>query len=88
MTANNMDLKFPNQIFINNEFVDAALGGTFTTVNPADETAICQVASATQEDVDYAVHCAKVTNNRVSLHVRATHTNMSCCRLHLLIGKI
>lgn len=60
MTSNNMELKFPNQLFINNEFVDAALGGTFTTINPSDESVICRIASATQEDVDYAVHCAKV----------------------------
>lgn len=55
-----MDLKFPNQIFINNEFINASDGGTFTTINPADETVICSVAKATPDDVDYAVHCAKV----------------------------
>ena len=60
MTANNMELKFPNQLFVNNEFIDASDGGTFATINPADESTICQVAKATVEDTDYAVHCAKV----------------------------
>lgn len=60
MRANNMDLEFPNQLFINNEFVDATNNGTFQTINPATEEVICEVANATQEDVEYAVHCAKV----------------------------
>lgn len=36
MNVNNMDLKFPNQLFINNEFVDASNGDTFNTINPHD----------------------------------------------------
>jgi len=59
MHANNMDLSFPNQLFINNEFIDASDGGTFNTINPSDESVICKVAKATTDDVDYAVHCAK-----------------------------
>ena len=60
MHANNMELSFPNQLFINNEFIDASNGGTFNTINPTDESVICKVAKATKDDVDYAVHCAKV----------------------------
>lgn len=58
--ANDKELRFPNQLFINNEFIDASDGGTFKTVNPSDESFICKVAKATKDDVDYAVHCAKV----------------------------
>ena len=58
--ANNMDLEFPNQLFINNEFIDASDGATFSTINPNDESTICQVSKATKDDVDYAVYCAKV----------------------------
>ena len=60
MKANDMELSFPNQLFINNEFIDASDGGTFNTINPSDESVICAVAKGTKEDVDYAVHCAKV----------------------------
>lgn len=60
MRANDMDLTFPNQLFVNNEFIDASDGNTFVTVNPTDESEICRVAKATKDDVDYAVYCAKV----------------------------
>ena len=63
MRVNNMDLSFPNQLFINNEFMDASNGDTFTTINPNDESVICKVAKATVEDTNFAVHCAKVTND-------------------------
>ena len=33
-----MEVRFPNQLFINNEFVDSSDGKTFDTVNPTDET--------------------------------------------------
>ncbi|KAK2165320.1 hypothetical protein LSH36_52g08014 [Paralvinella palmiformis] len=58
--VNNMEVRFPNQLFINNEFVDSSDGKTFDTVNPTDETVICQVAKGTKEDVDYAVDAAHV----------------------------
>ena len=35
---NNMTLRFPNQLFINNEFIDASDGNTFDTINPSDNT--------------------------------------------------
>ncbi len=38
MHVNNMDIKFPYQLFINNEFVDSSDGKTFNTINPTDET--------------------------------------------------
>ena len=62
LKANNMEIQYPNQMFINNEFLDASNGATFDTINPADESLICKVAKGTKEDVDYAVHCAHVSN--------------------------
>ncbi|XP_033116577.1 cytosolic 10-formyltetrahydrofolate dehydrogenase-like [Anneissia japonica] len=59
MDVNNMHLKFPNQLFINNEFVDSESGVTFETVNPADESVICKVAKASPADCDRAVAAAK-----------------------------
>lgn len=60
MRSNNMDLKFPTQLFINNEFIDASNGDTFDSIDPADKSVICKVAKGTKEDVDYAVHAAHV----------------------------
>ena len=36
--ANNRELKFPNQLFINGEFKDAIDGKTYDTINPNDES--------------------------------------------------
>lgn len=33
-----MDLSFPHQCFIDNEFVDSSDGRTFDTINPSDES--------------------------------------------------
>jgi formyltetrahydrofolate dehydrogenase len=43
--VNNMDVSFPNQLFINGEFVDAESGTVLDSVNPTDESVICQVKS-------------------------------------------
>ncbi|CAH1107768.1 unnamed protein product [Psylliodes chrysocephalus] len=43
MEANNMKIRFPCQLFINGEFVDAENGKTTQTVNPATEEVICNV---------------------------------------------
>ena len=47
MHVNNTDIKFPNQLFINNEFIDASDGVTFDTINPAD----CSVSRTAQQAV-------------------------------------
>lgn len=47
------------QLFINGRFVDSVLGETFPTVNPANGEKICDVSSATKEDIDMAVAAAK-----------------------------
>ncbi|KAJ1530815.1 hypothetical protein ONE63_005662 [Megalurothrips usitatus] len=59
MNVNNMDIKFPKQLFINGQFVDAEGGRTIDTVNPADETVICKVQRASVADVDRAVQAAR-----------------------------
>ncbi|XP_070557579.1 mitochondrial 10-formyltetrahydrofolate dehydrogenase-like isoform X2 [Ptychodera flava] len=59
MDVNNMNLKFPHQIFINNEFCDAHDGVTFNSINPTDESVICKVSKASGPDVDRAVQAAK-----------------------------
>jgi formyltetrahydrofolate dehydrogenase len=41
--ANNMDVSFPNQLFINGEFIDSESGAVLNSVNPTDESVICQV---------------------------------------------
>lgn len=53
-------MSFTGKLFINGEWVAPARGGSFDTLDPATETAIAQVAAATQEDVDRAVQAARV----------------------------
>ena len=38
MRVNNMDISFPHQLFIDNEFVDSSSGNKFNTINPNDES--------------------------------------------------
>ncbi|KAJ3652204.1 hypothetical protein Zmor_018189 [Zophobas morio] len=57
--ANGMKLRFPCQLFINGEFVDADGGKTLGTVNPSNEEIICQVQCASPKDVNKAVAAAK-----------------------------
>ncbi|XP_048482289.1 cytosolic 10-formyltetrahydrofolate dehydrogenase isoform X1 [Plutella xylostella] len=59
LEVNKMRIKFPTQLFINGEFVNSESGKTLTLVNPADETEICKVQSASAKDVDKAVKAAK-----------------------------
>ncbi|KAG5900089.1 hypothetical protein JTB14_016059 [Gonioctena quinquepunctata] len=57
--ANKMDIRFPCQLFINGEFVDAENGKTTASINPSTEEVICQVQCASKNDVDKAVAAAK-----------------------------
>ncbi|XP_054279582.1 cytosolic 10-formyltetrahydrofolate dehydrogenase-like isoform X1 [Macrosteles quadrilineatus] len=59
ISANSLNLSFPNQLFINNNFVDSESNGSIDCINPADESVICKVQSATEKDVDTAVEMAK-----------------------------
>ena len=51
--------RFPSQLVIGGERVDAAGGGTLSVVNPATEEELAPVASATAADVDRAVRSAR-----------------------------
>ena len=52
------EIKF-TQLFINNEFVPAASGRRFATVDPSDEIEIARISEADSEDVDRAVAAAR-----------------------------
>ncbi|XP_078042072.1 cytosolic 10-formyltetrahydrofolate dehydrogenase [Augochlora pura] len=56
--ANNRQIKFPKQLFINGEFVNGQ-SAPLNTINPHDESVICSVESASVKDVDKAVKAAK-----------------------------
>lgn len=60
MDVNKMRIKFPTQLFIDGGFVNAEGGKTLPSVNPADESVICQVQCASAADVDKAVRAAKL----------------------------
>jgi len=47
------------RLLINNQWVEAASGRTFPTINPATGEEICRVAEADQADVDRAVSSAR-----------------------------
>lgn len=48
-----------NQMWIGNEWADAADGGTFATINPATHETITEVASGQAADIDRAVDAAR-----------------------------
>jgi len=52
--------KFPIQLFINNEFVDALDGATFDVFNPFDNSLLAKVAEAKPADIDLAVAAARI----------------------------
>jgi aldehyde dehydrogenase (NAD+) len=52
-------MKLQTKLFIGGEFVDAADGATFPTVNPFDGSTIANVAEAKVADVDKAVAAAR-----------------------------
>ena len=62
------DPKFHTQLFINNEWVDAASGKTFETTNPANGDVITKVQEGDKADIDKAVKAAKVRNGIARSH--------------------
>ncbi|XP_024943237.1 cytosolic 10-formyltetrahydrofolate dehydrogenase isoform X2 [Cephus cinctus] len=58
LRCNNMDLKFPRQLFINGQFINGEAKPA-PTINPHDESVICTVESGSVNDVDRAVKAAK-----------------------------
>lgn len=57
--ANGLEFKVPTQLFINGSFTDAEDNKTLPTVNPNDESVICNVQCASANDVDKAVKAAE-----------------------------
>ena len=55
--ASGLDIR--SKAFINGEFVDAASGETYTSINPADGSVIASIASCGAEDVDRVVKVAR-----------------------------
>ena len=59
LNVNKRKISFANQLFINNQFIDSSNPQrVLKSVNPNDESVICEVQSATKEDVDKAVNAA------------------------------
>jgi acyl-CoA reductase-like NAD-dependent aldehyde dehydrogenase len=58
-----LERRAPNQLFINNEWVTAASGGTFPTYHPANGELIAEVAAGLAPDVDKAVKAARAAFN-------------------------
>lgn len=52
-------LKLETRLFIDGEYVDAANGGRFETVNPATGEVLAEMAEGTGTDIDIAVAAAK-----------------------------
>jgi acyl-CoA reductase-like NAD-dependent aldehyde dehydrogenase len=55
--ASGLDIR--SKAFINGEFVDAASGETYMSINPADGSEIASIASCDAEDVDRVVKVAR-----------------------------
>jgi aldehyde dehydrogenase (NAD+) len=59
MTTELRDTLRPARLFIDGQWVDAASGATFKTINPATEETITEVAAAGVPDVERAVQAAR-----------------------------
>ncbi len=51
--------KIETRLFINGNYVDAAQGGRFETINPANGEVIAAMSAGTLEDIDKAFHLIK-----------------------------
>ena len=58
MHVNKMNISFPSQLFIDGEFVDGTSGRKLKSIDPKDETVICEVECASKADVDKACKAA------------------------------
>jgi phenylacetaldehyde dehydrogenase len=48
----------PKRLYIDGKWIEAASGKTFSTIDPATEQVICEVAEGDREDVDRAAKAA------------------------------
>ena len=49
MHVNNMDISFPHQLFIDGKFVDCTNDKKLRSINPTDESLVCEVRLAKHE---------------------------------------
>jgi gamma-glutamyl-gamma-aminobutyraldehyde dehydrogenase len=57
--ANTARARIETRLFIDGRFVDAAGGGRFTTVNPANGQPLAEMSAGTADDIDRAVAAAR-----------------------------
>lgn len=53
-------LQIKSEAFINGQYVSARSGKTFPNINPANGQILANVAACAKEDIDHAVHCARL----------------------------
>ena len=58
-TAKAARSRIETRLFIDGRFVDAARGGRFTTINPANGETLAEMSAGTAEDIDHAVAAAR-----------------------------
>ena len=56
--VNKMDISFPSQLYIDGQFVDGTSGRKLKSIDPKDESLICEVECASKDDVDKACKAA------------------------------
>ena len=52
------NIKFQNNLFINNNFIDSVNNNHFENINPSNEENVCTIPQSSFEDVDLAVKSA------------------------------
>ena len=67
------------KLFINNEWVDAVSGKTFSTYDPTNGEKICDVAEADKSDID-KVQIEKTIEIMISYHRDLCFILLGCCR--------
>ena len=63
-STDNISIKKQYGLFINGKFVEPLQGKYFTSINPATEEKLTDIAEATKEDVDKAVKAARAAYQR------------------------
>lgn len=67
------ELNAPTRLYISGEYLDAAGGGTFETLNPATGELLGQVARGTADDIDQAVRAARAAMDAGDWPKMASH---------------
>ena len=67
------ELNAPTRLYISGEYLDAAGGGTFETLNPATGELLGQVARGSADDIDQAVRAARAAMDAGDWPKMASH---------------